>query len=122
MIICAQLLAFLMPIVGTFYFTTVFKLIHSMKFQPIYLFFQGASKLKDAEAEEVSQSVLDVILGSGPLGIAILAILIFLSAIGTYIFLERLFTIKKATSVDQNFMNNIRSSVLAGNIPGAKAL
>ena len=93
-----------------------------MKFQPIYLFFQSASKLKDAEAEEVSQSVLDVILNSGPLGLAILATLIVLSAIGTYIFIERYLTIKKATKVDQNFMNNIRSSVMAGNIPGAKAL
>lgn len=93
-----------------------------MEFQPLLLFFFQKSKLKDAEPDEVSQSVFDVILNSGPIGLAILAVLIILSAIGTYIFIERYLTIKKATAVDQNFMNNIRSSVLAGNIPGAKAL
>jgi len=89
-----------------------------MKFQPLFLFFFQS----DAAEEEVSQSILDVILNSGVLGLAILTILIILSAIGTYIFIERYLTIKKATAVDQNFMNNIRSSVTAGNIAGAKAL
>ena len=89
-----------------------------MKFQPLFLFFFQS----DAAEEEVSQSILDVILNSGVLGLAILTILIILSAIGTYIFIERYLTIKKATAVDENFMNNIRSSVTAGNIAGAKAL
>ena len=68
------------------------------------------------------QSALDIILESGPLGVAIIFILFILLFLGVYIFIERFLTIKKAGKVDQNFMNNIRASVQSGNIEGAKAL
>lgn len=64
----------------------------------------------------------DLILKGGPLGVAIVVILIFLSIISIYIFVERWFSIKRAGKVDENFINNIRASVNAGNIAGAKAL
>jgi biopolymer transport protein ExbB len=72
--------------------------------------------------EEVTQSVLDLIMKGGPLGVAIVGILLVLSVIALYIFIERWLTIKKAGKVDESFMNNIRTSVAAGNIEGAKAL
>jgi len=78
---------------------------------------------KNAEAvEEGKQRLIDLILQGGPLGIAIVGILLLLSFIAVYIFIERYLTIKKAARIDQNFMNNIRASILAGNIEGAKAL
>lgn len=68
------------------------------------------------------QSALDIIIQSGPLGVAIIVILFFLLFLGVYIFIERSLTIKKAGRIDQNFMNNIRASVQSGNIAGATAL
>jgi biopolymer transport protein ExbB len=68
------------------------------------------------------QSFMDLIVQSGPIGIAIVAILFFLFAFGLYLFFERYFTINKAGNVDQNFMNNIRSNVQAGNIQAARGL
>lgn len=76
----------------------------------------------DLEPEEYSQSLLDLIMLGGPLGLIIVAVLLFLSVIALYIFLERWMTIKRAGQIDQNFMNNIRASVQAGNIHSARAL
>lgn len=87
-------------------------------FQNLVLLFQTA----DLEPEVETQSVLSIILDSGPLGIVIVAILFVLMIIAVYIFIERYLTIKTAGRVDENFMNNIRASVSAGNIQGAKAL
>ena len=76
----------------------------------------------EAEEESLSQGILDIIFQGGPLGMAIVGILLVLSVIALAIFFERWITIKKAGRIDQNFMNNIRASVAAGNIAGAKAL
>ena len=76
----------------------------------------------DVDGEELSQSPLSVIMESGPIGMAILVILFALSFMALFIFIERWFTIKKAAKVDENFMNNIRANVGAGNIAAAKAL
>lgn len=48
--------------------------------------------------------------------------LLILSIIAVYIFIERYFTIKKATKEDPNFMQHIRDFVLSGNIEAAKQL
>jgi len=75
------------------------------------------------EAEETGkQNLLDLIASGGPIGIAIFAILVLLSVIALYIFIERWLTIKKAGQVDESFMNNIRAAVGAGNIDHAKSL
>lgn len=84
----------------------------------LILLFQQA----DLEREEVSQSFFSIIMESGPLGIGIVLVLILLSIIAAYIFMERYLTIKGAARIDENFMNNIRASVASGNIEGAKAL
>lgn len=76
----------------------------------------------DLEPEVETQSLLNIIMESGWLGILIVTVLFFLMIIAVYIFIERYLTIKAAGRVDQNFMNNIRASVSAGNIQGAKAL
>lgn len=71
---------------------------------------------------ETSQSLLDIISSGGPMGIAIVVILLVLSVIALYIFIERYLTIKKAGKIDENFMNNIRANVAAGNVVAARAL
>ncbi len=76
----------------------------------------------DLEPETQSQSFFDLIAKGGPMGIAIVAILLLLSVIAFYIFIERWLTIKRAGKIDVNFMNNIRASVQAGNLHSAKAL
>ncbi|MEO1514278.1 MAG: MotA/TolQ/ExbB proton channel family protein [Bacteroidota bacterium] len=76
----------------------------------------------DAEAGEATQSLLDLILSGGPLGVAIISILLLLSMIALYIFVERYLTINRAARIDDQFINNIRANVSAGNIEAAKAL
>ena len=75
------------------------------------------------EGEEVGrQGLIDLITQGGPLGIVIVGILLVLSVIALYIFIERYLTINRAGKIDQSFINNIRNSVQAGSIEGAKAL
>jgi len=76
----------------------------------------------DADAEVKKEGIISMLTQGGPLGIAIVVILIVLSIVAVAIFLERWSTIKKAGKIDQNFIDNIRASVAAGNIEGAKAL
>lgn len=85
------------------------------------LFFLQSKPVK-GEEESLSQNIIDIVTQGGPLGIAIVVVLLLLSIIAVAIFVERWLTIKKASRVDQNFINNIRAAVTAGNIEGAKAL
>lgn len=82
------------------------------------LLFQDA----DLEREMESQSFMDVITQGGAMGIVIVVVLLALSVMALYIFLERYLNIKRAGRIDQHFMNNIRANVQSGNIQGAKAL
>jgi len=52
----------------------------------------------------------------------IVSVLLVLSVMALYIFIERWLTIKKASKIDQNFINNVKAAVATGNIEGAKAL
>lgn len=77
---------------------------------------------KASQSEEKSQSIMDIVTASGPLGIAIVGILLLLSFLALFIFINKYFTIKRAGKIDDSFMNNIRSAVQAGNVEGAKKL
>ncbi|NJL76621.1 MAG: MotA/TolQ/ExbB proton channel family protein [Saprospiraceae bacterium] len=76
----------------------------------------------EEEGTQKTQSLLDIILSSGTMGIIIVIVMIALFVVAAYIFFERLLTIKQAGRIDESFMNNIRANVLSGNINGAKAL
>ena len=91
-------------------------------FGNVLLLFQSTDIVRDGEEGVGSQSLFDIILEGGPLGIIIVVVLIALSIIALYIFVERYLTIKRATRVDQSFIHNIRANVGAGNIAAAKAL
>ena len=86
------------------------------------IFFLQATPAPTEEEVGTYKRLIDLILQGGPLGIAIVAILLFLSFIAFYIFIERWLTIKKAGNIDQNFINNVKAAVASGNIEGAKAL
>jgi len=74
------------------------------------LLFQSKTAAKGDEAEN-SQNLVDIITSGGPISIAIFSILLILSILALYIFIERWLTIKRATRIDDNFMNNIRAAV-----------
>ena len=69
-----------------------------------------------------TQNLWSVLLQTGYLGIANIFINLVLSVIAIYIFVDRYRSLKRASNVDENFMNNIRNSVQNGNIDAAKNL
>ena len=86
--------------------------------------FESLLLLQDADIERdvEAQSLFDIISSGGPMAIVIVAVLLILSVIALYIFVERYLTIQRATKVDDNFITNIRASVQSGNINGALAI
>jgi biopolymer transport protein ExbB len=76
----------------------------------------------DPAAAASSQNIVDIIVSGGWMGITIVMILLVLSFMAIYIAIERYLTITRAGKIDENFITNIRMSVGAGNIEGAKAL
>ncbi|MBK6619893.1 MAG: MotA/TolQ/ExbB proton channel family protein [Saprospirales bacterium] len=87
-------------------------------FTDFLFLFQNA----EIETQVKSQSFLDIIIQSGPVGIAIVLIEILMSFIALYIFVERYLNIKRAGRIDESFIHNIRANVGSGNIQAAKAL
>lgn len=83
---------------------------------------EGLDRGDAAATTTVSQSPMDILLSGGAIGISIYLIMLVLSFIAVYIFLERYSAIKRAARIDENFMNNIRANVSSGNIQGARAL
>lgn len=88
---------------------------------PIFLF-QTAEGLDRDGVKVVEESFFDILMQGGILTLVIVGVLIILLFIALFIFFERYLTIQKAGRVDQNFMNNIRANVAAGNVQAARAL
>jgi biopolymer transport protein ExbB len=74
------------------------------------------------DAVEAQKSLFELLSESGWAGLAISAMLLILSAVAVYIFIERYLTIKRAGAVDDNFINNIRMNLLNGNVNAARSL
>lgn len=73
------------------------------------------------EAVEVTTSSVFTMLSQiGWFGLFIMALIFILSVVSVYITVERYTAIKKASTIDENFMNRIRDFVASGNIAGAK--
>ncbi|SRR5690606_4055831 len=81
---------------------------------------EQAVQLEETTIER--ESLFQLIVKSGWIGIVIVLILIAMFVVALYLFVERYSAINRAGRIDNNFMNNIRASVQAGNIIGAKAL
>lgn len=90
-------------------------------FTDFILLFQKAD-LDAADTQEVGLNLFSIISQGGILSILIVSILMILAVLAVYIFAERYFNIGRAARVDENFMNNIRANVGAGNISAARAL
>lgn len=85
---------------------------------------RSGEALQDLEpiVEEKTLSIMDLLLSGGLAGQIIIAVLFVLLFVAVYIYFERLFAIKAATSYDNNFMNQIKNYVTSGNIQAAKTL
>ncbi|MBT7850684.1 MAG: MotA/TolQ/ExbB proton channel family protein [Formosa sp.] len=76
----------------------------------------------DSESVEKTLSIIELIKSGGLAGQLIIALLSVLLVVALYIYFERLFTIKAASKVDPNFMNQIKDHVINGNMEAAKAV
>ena len=79
---------------------------------------QAAEAAAAAEAETLSIGFWDLFLGGGWL----MWVLVALAGLMIFIFVERFLAIRKATTIDNNFMNRIRDYILEGNIAAATDL
>jgi len=79
---------------------------------------QNAAGTADLEPTEITISIYELVLKGG----WIMAILGLFSIIAIYIFIERFFTINKASREDRNFMNHIRDFIKGGKVDSAMAL
>ncbi|MCP4976851.1 MAG: MotA/TolQ/ExbB proton channel family protein [Maribacter sp.] len=73
-------------------------------------------------SEEKTLSVMDLIFSGGTGSIVIISILFVLLFVAMYIYFERIFAIKAASTIDKNFMNQIRDHVTNGKLEAAKLL
>ncbi len=78
----------------------------------------AAQEATGEEINEISLSVYELALKGG----WIMAILVLLSLIAIYVFIERYLTISRASREDKNFMNNIRDFIHNGRVDSALAL
>jgi biopolymer transport protein ExbB len=86
--------------------------------------FQNTLFLQTPPVEAVTEkeTLLDLLLSGGPIGVVIVLIQVVQSVIALYIFVERYLSIQKAGEVDENFMNSIRANVSVGNLQAARTL
>ena len=86
-------------------------------------FFQDNTALiEDVISEEKTLSIYKLIMDGGVGGQIIIAILFVLLAVALYIYFERFFTIKTASKIDENFMNQIKDYISNGKLESANAL
>lgn len=64
------------------------------------------------------ESLFSLLSKGGPLMIP----LFILFALAVYFFIERLLVIRKASAINENFMNQIRDNIFTGNVAAAKTL
>jgi biopolymer transport protein ExbB len=83
---------------------------------------EDALQSLEPEVTEKTLSIMDLIMSGGLGGQIIIAILFVLLFAAVYIYFERLFAIKAASKLDNNFMHQIKDHVSSGNIQGAKIL
>jgi len=82
----------------------------------------GTQVLSDGESVEKTLSIIELIGSGGTAGQIIIGVLFMLLMVALYIYFERIFTIKAASKVDANFMNQIKDHVTHGKIDSAQML
>ncbi|NOT36381.1 MAG: MotA/TolQ/ExbB proton channel family protein [Saprospiraceae bacterium] len=69
-----------------------------------------------------SQSIIDIILNSGGLGVTIISIQVILSFIAVWIFIERWFTIRSVVKEDEKVMQSLRANITSGNLSTVQSI
>ncbi|WP_104736368.1 MotA/TolQ/ExbB proton channel family protein [Hanstruepera ponticola] len=82
----------------------------------------GSEVLTDGESVEKTLSIIELITSGGTAGMLIILLLFVLLIVASYIYFERLFAIKAASKIDNNFMNQIKDHVSNGKIDSAQML
>ena len=77
---------------------------------------------EEALQEEKTLSIFNLIMEGGLGGQIIIGILFVLLAVTIYIYFERFFSIKSASKIDKNFMDQIKDYITNGKIESADAL
>jgi biopolymer transport protein ExbB len=72
-----------------------------------------------AAAESGSISIWQLCFGGGAFSVVLMCLLIALFFVMVFIFVDRFVAIRKATTIDANFMNRIRDFISEGNIDAA---
>lgn len=80
----------------------------------------AAADSSTASSEVTTSSLFSMLSQIGFFGLFVMGLIFVLSVISVYIAVERYTAIKKASTIDVNFMNRIRDFVASGNIAGAK--
>ena len=80
------------------------------------------TQLGEIASEEKTLSVIDLIFNGGTGSIVIISVLFVMLAVAMYIYFERLLAIKAASTIDKNFMNQIRDHISNGKLEAAKIL
>lgn len=82
----------------------------------------GTTLLTDGESVQKTLSIVELIRSGGAAGQFIILLLFVLLMVATYIYFERLFAIKAASKIDNNFMNQIKDHVSNGKMDSAQIL
>lgn len=72
-----------------------------------------------AEATTSSMSIWDLCFGGGAFSVVLMCLLFAHFFVMVFIFVDRFIAIRKATTIDANFMNRIRDFISEGNIEAA---
>ncbi len=72
-----------------------------------------------AEDTTSSMSIWDLCFGGGAFSVVLMCLLFALFFVMVFIFVDRFIAIRKATTIDSNFMNRIRDFISEGNIEAA---
>ena len=83
---------------------------------------EASEVLQDGESVEKTLSIIELITSGGTAGMVIIAVLILMLIFTLYIYFERILTIKEASKIDANFMNQIKDYVSNGKIDSAQNL
>lgn len=86
-------------------------------------YFQDTTNLtEEVLQEEKTLSIFNLIMEGGMGGQIIIGILFVLLTVTIYIYFERFFSIKSASKIDKNFMDQIKDYITNGKIESADAL
>jgi len=83
---------------------------------------QTAAQVAENAVPKEEVSLISIIFSGGPIGIAIMVSIFIMLFFAIYLYFERLWAIKAASKMDQNFMTQIKMYLQQGKLENAKML